>query len=87
MMDLDLFSSEHASLKSIAVVAILSLALYMQFRNNNARIESLENGNKFIPTPPGAYPILGHMLQFLRPDYHRLMLGFANDLGPVYRVK
>lgn len=60
-------------------VAALTVGLYRQARSrgHDAR----------IPSPPRDYPILGHMLQFLRPDYHRLLLSFADELGPVFRVK
>lgn len=60
-------------------VAALTLALFRKAR--------MQGDDSKMPSPPGDYPLIGHMLQFLRPDYHRLLLNFADELGPVFRVK
>lgn len=68
-----------------ALVSIGVAALTVVFLR---KTRALQLGDEHrIPSPPSQYPIIGHMLQFLRPDYHRLLLNFADQLGPVYRIK
>lgn len=65
----------------LVAAAAVSVAVFLNVKSKRLGNEHL------IPTPPGHIPILGHMLKFLRPDYHRLLLSLADQLGPVYRVK
>lgn len=66
----------HHLLITSAVTVIFILAWFRNLCFNNV-----------MPTPPRNYPLIGHMLQFLRPDYHRVLLSFADQLGPVYSFK
>lgn len=41
-----------------------------------------------IPGPwPHALPLLGNMLSVLRPDFHRVLLRWADQYGGVVRIK
>ena len=47
-------------------------------------VRTKEDGQQ-IPGPPGT-PLLGHLLQILRPDFHRTLTAWSEEYGGVYRI-
>ncbi|ORZ01290.1 cytochrome P450 [Syncephalastrum racemosum] len=68
--------------KGIAALAVcyLVISLYKRHQNHNDR-----NGLKEVPSPPGEYPILGHILAMGKSPVERL-LEWHRTIGPMYRI-
>lgn len=41
---------------------------------------------RHIPAPPGL-PVIGNLLQMLRPDYIQQVLAWCNAIGPVFKIR
>jgi cytochrome P450 len=59
----------------IAIGAILAVLGYLHRQSQG----------RGMPGPPG-HPIIGHLLQLLRPDFHRVLSRWAEKYGGVYRI-
>ncbi|GBG00430.1 cytochrome P450 [Raphidocelis subcapitata] len=82
---LDLASLATASEATLATAGVTGLCavywLLSQLRRNNGDMDK-------IPGPwRKAYPVVGNILECLRPDFHKVLLKWADDHGGVVRLK
>ncbi|KIY96472.1 hypothetical protein MNEG_11492 [Monoraphidium neglectum] len=84
-MELDFSSSASWSELCLAVAGLLGLAaVYMII----SAVRRPRHDMDAIPGPwKSAYPVVGNVLECLRPDFHKVLLKWADDYGGVVRVK
>eukprot|EP00955_Chlamydomonas_euryale_P073714 361816-Chlamydomonas_euryale.AAC.3 len=69
-----------------AVIGALLLLLFRDPRAARAAARGLKPLSS-LPTPPGAYPLLGHAPQLLHQRMHLTLTDWARQLGGVYRLR
>ena len=67
----------------VACLCILLTYVVVQKRGGKLSLQRLDLDK--LPSPPSSWPF-GH-LGLLAPNFHRVLSGWANDLGTMYRIK